>query len=263
MTNPKLSLASHLEAAIQPLKHIQILQHFDTIDSTNREAMRQLEAGVESGQVLITDQQSAGRGRLGRVWHSMQDSLAMSIILRPDIAVEHAPQLSLVTAVAIHQALIPNVPDIRLKWPNDLLIHGAKIAGILTEMRTKSKHVDGIVIGIGVNIKKPLEGWPDDIQQQATDLQSHAISTVSPSSCAMRILQSLDQWYETYLQQGFAPIRKAWWQAHIASQQKVRVFNGKAYITGIATDLDHDGALLLDVHGDIQRITAGEVFLSD
>ncbi|MDQ6973805.1 MAG: biotin--[acetyl-CoA-carboxylase] ligase [Mariprofundaceae bacterium] len=256
-----MSFLSQLEASIQPLKHLHYLEYFETIDSTNREAMRQLEVGVESGTVIIAQQQSSGRGRLGRVWHSMKDGLAMSIILRPDVAAEKVSQLSLVTAVALHQALIHYTPDIRLKWPNDLLIHGAKVSGILTEIQMTSKHVDGVVIGLGVNVKAPPMGWPDDIEQRATDLQSHAIQTVSRSSCAIDILQSLDKWYETYLQQGFSPIRKAWWQAHIASQKNIRVFDGKDYIQGIAIGLDQDGALLLDVQGHVQRLMAGEVFL--
>jgi len=262
MMSLNVSFPSQLEAAIQPLKHLHHLQCFETIDSTNREAMRQLEVGAASGTVIIADEQSAGRGRLGRVWHSMKDALSMSIILRPDVAPEKVSQLSLVTAVALHQALSHDTPDIRLKWPNDLLIHGAKVSGILTEMRMQWKQLDGVVIGLGVNIKKPPMGWPDDIEQDATDLQSHAIQEVSRQSCAVSILQSLDHWYESYLQYGFAPIRKAWWQAHIASQKSVRVFDGKRYIQGIATGLDEDGALLLDVQGNIQRLMAGEVFLN-
>jgi len=263
MMNPKSSFSSQLEASLQPLQHLHALQHFKSIDSTNSEAMRQLEAGAESGKIIIADQQSAGRGRLGRIWHTMEDALAMSIIFRPDLAPEKIPQLSLVTAVALQQALANYCPKIRIKWPNDLFIHGAKVSGILTEMRTQQKHVDGVVIGLGVNLKQPKKGWVNDIHQQVTDLQSHCMQPISRTTCAMQILTSLDHWYDIYLQQGFAAIRNTWWQYHIASKQKVRVFNGNSYIEGVATALDDDGALLLDVQGDIQRIMAGEVFLQD
>lgn len=259
----KTSYHAQLEASLQALKHLHTLQYFKHIDSTNREAMRQLEGEVQSGTVIIADQQSAGRGRLGRVWHTVEDALTMSIIFRPDLPPEKTPQLSLVTAVALQQTLANYCADIRIKWPNDLLIHGAKVSGILTEMRTQQKHVDGVVIGLGVNLKQPKNGWPSDIQQHVTDLQSHCMQPISRTTCAMQILASLDRWYDIYLQQGFAAIRHRWWQYHIASQQKVHVFNGNRYIEGVAIALDDDGALLLDVQGDIQRIMAGEVFLQD
>ncbi|MDQ6953644.1 MAG: biotin--[acetyl-CoA-carboxylase] ligase [Mariprofundaceae bacterium] len=263
MMSPKSSFLSQLEASLQPLQHLYALQYFKHIDSTNQEAMRQLEGGVQSGTVIVAEQQSAGRGRLGRVWHTVEDALAMSIIFRPDLPPEKISQLSLVTAVALQQTLANYCADIRIKWPNDLLIHGAKVSGILTEMRTQQKHVDGVVIGLGVNLKQPQKGWPSDIQQQVTDIQSHCMQPISRTTCAMQILTSLDHWYDIYLQQGFAAIRHTWWQYHIASNQKVRVFNGNSYIEGVATALDDDGALLLDVQGAIQRIMAGEVFLQD
>jgi len=272
MTSPKADCAMNypmdwiasLETAISPLQHLHRIQHFSCIDSTNKEAMRQLETTVASGQIIIADQQSAGRGRLGRTWHTVGDALAISIVLRPDLPPHSVPQLSLVTAVALQQALGHDCPNIGIKWPNDLLIHGAKVSGILTEMRAKPEHVEGVVIGIGVNLRAPQAGWPDDIEQAVTDLQSHATTTqpISRIDCAMRILQSLDEWYDIYLKQGFKPIRVAWWQAHVASGQNVRVFNGQQYIQGMAIGLDDDGALLLDIQGDIQRIVAGEVFLS-
>jgi len=261
MTSLKTAWINKLESAITPLQHLHSVQHFHCIDSTNKEAMRQLETGVASGTIIIADEQSAGRGRLGRTWHTVGDSLAMSILLRPDLPPHQVPQLSLVTAVALHHALLNDCADIRIKWPNDLLIHGAKVSGILTEMRAKPHHVEGVVIGLGVNLSAPKMGWPDDIQQSVTDLQSHALKPIHREACAARILQSFNQFYDIYLNQGFAPIRTAWWQAHVASGQKVRVFNGKDYIEGIAMDLAADGALLLDVDGHLQRIMAGEVFL--
>jgi len=267
MTNPKQDDGfKGIEKAILPLQYLHEYQHFQRIDSTNKEAMRQLESGALSGQIIIADEQYEGRGRLGRTWHTVGDALAMSILLRPKLLPQQIPQLSLVTAVALHQALSCMCSDIHIKWPNDLLIHGAKVSGILTEMRAKPNHVDGVVIGIGVNIRAPQDGWPKDIEQAVTDVQSHASPSslpVSRSACAIRILQALDNCYGQYLHQGFEPIRKAWWQAHVASNQSVRVFNGKEYIHGIAKGLDDDGALLLDRNGKLQRIMAGEVFLDD
>lgn len=239
-------------------KHIQ---HFDSLDSSNREAMRQAESGAKEGTVIFTDKQSAGRGRLGRTWHTTGDALALSIILRPPLSPEKIPQLSLLTAVALQQALSQYCHDIRIKWPNDLLINGAKVSGILTEMRAEPGLVHAVIVGIGINIKAPEQGWPSDISQTVSDLQSHHKQPISRLQCAISVLKSMEQWYSTYLKHGFAPIRDAWWQAHAASGQKVRVHDGQSYIEGIAQALDDDGALLLTTQHGNQRIISGELEL--
>jgi len=256
-------LQRQLSEQLKQSKHLgHTIQHFAKIDSTNHEAMRQAEHGAAEGVVILADQQEAGRGRLGRTWHTINDALAMSIILRPDLPPTQVPQLSLVTAVALHQALSRHCPDIRIKWPNDLLIHGAKVAGILTEMRAQPHQVEAVIVGIGINIKAPQDGWPADIHQSVTDLQCHTSTLISRLACASEIINSLDHWYDIYLQQGFAPIRQAWWDAHVASGEKVRIFDGQRYIEGIAQALDEDGALLLKREGSVQRILAGELFLT-
>jgi len=251
-----------LQAQCSEHRHIgKYIQYFDSLDSSNREAMRQAEAGAKEGTVIIAEQQSAGRGRLGRTWHTVGDALALSIILRPPLSPEQVPQLSLLTAVALQQALSQYCNDIRIKWPNDLLIHGAKVSGILTEMRAEPGLVHAVIVGIGINIKAPEHGWPQDILQTVIDLQSQHTKPISRLQCAASVLKSMDDWYVTYLKKGFAPIRDAWWQAHAASGQRVRVHDGKTYIEGIAQALDDDGALLLSTSNGIQRIIAGELEL--
>ncbi len=234
----------------------------DQIDSTNREAMRQAESGAEEGLVIIANEQTDGRGRLGRNWYTAgEDALAISILLRPDIAPEHVPQLSLLTAVALHRALVRHVPDIRIKWPNDLLFHGAKIAGILTEMRAEPGRVHAVVLGIGLNIRQPLEGWPKEITQRVTDLTTAAGIPVSRLHIAADLIEALDECYDTYLSHGFTRIREWWWEAHAASGQMVRAHGHSGYVEGIAEALDEDGALLMRVDGELQRFVAGDIEL--
>jgi BirA family biotin operon repressor/biotin-[acetyl-CoA-carboxylase] ligase len=231
-------------------------------DSTNREAMRRAEEGAADGLTIFAERQSAGRGRLGRRWHTFPgQALAMSIVLRPPLPPERVPQLSLLTAVALHQALSPLAPSLAIKWPNDLLCHGAKLAGILTEMRAEPGQVHAVIVGIGVNLAAPKDGWPDDITQRVTDLSTLAGHSVSRLDVAARILQAMDSLYAQYLNEGFAPIRDAWWQAHAASGKSVRVHDGKDYIVGTAEALDHDGALLLATPEGQRRIVAGDLEL--
>lgn len=234
----------------------------DEIDSTNREVMRQAEAGADEGLVIIANRQTMGRGRLGRSWHTAENSsLALSILLRPSIEPEKVPQLSLLTAVALHRALSKLAPNIGIKWPNDILYDGAKVAGILTEMRGEPGQVHAVVIGVGVNIRRPESGWPKDITQRVTDLSTASGKKTNRLETALAIIKEMELSYHEYLTNGFAPIREAWWQAHAASGHKVRAHGSDGYVEGIAEALDSDGALLLRVCGELQRFIAGDIEL--
>jgi len=239
-------------------KQIMVLEE---TGSTNQDAMQQAEAGAEEGLVIFANRQHQGKGRLGRSWHTMSGSLAVSILLRPDLPPEQVPQLSLLTAVALHEVLSRYAPDLRIKWPNDLLHHGKKVAGILTEMRAEPGRVHAVVLGFGINLAAPADGWPADINKPATDLATISTSPVSRTALSIAILNALDQWYDICLQHGFAPVHRAWWQAHVASGARVSVYDGRQYIEGIATALDDDGALLLDTGNGIKRIIAGDLEL--
>ena len=237
---------------------------FDEIDSTNRETMRQAEAGADEGLVIIANRQTSGRGRLGRSWHTAEnDSLALSILLRPDIPPEKVPQLSLLTAVALYRALSEFVPSIGIKWPNDIMHNGAKIAGILTEMRGEPGQVHAAVIGIGVNIRRPAKGWPEEITQRVSDLSTASGRDLNRLDTAVAIIRAMERDYREYSANGFAPIREAWWRAHAASGHKVRAHGSDGYVEGIAEALDDDGALLLRVGGQLQRFIAGDIELMD
>ncbi len=230
-------------------------------DSTNRQAMLAAERGEAAGLVVFAERQLAGRGRMGRPWHTLPESLACSVMLRPPLPPEKVPQLSLMTAVALHQAISAFAPDIAIKWPNDLLYRGAKLAGILTEMRAEPGHVHAVVLGFGINLAAPVEGWPADIARTATDLNTLCARPPSRLELATCVLHALDEWYHRYLEEGFAPVHRAWWQAHAASGCKVRVHDGQAYVDGIASALDDDGALLLQTPAGTRRIIAGDLEL--
>jgi len=233
----------------------------DETGSTNQDIMQLAEEGAAEGLVLFANRQRRGKGRMGRVWHTLPESLAVSVLLRPDLPPEQVPQLSLLTAVALHDALSVYAPDLRIKWPNDLLYHGAKVAGILTEMRAEPGRVHAVVLGFGINLQAPVDGWPGDITQAVTDLATISAQRVSKLEIAVAVLEALDQWYDIYLQDGFAPVHAAWWKAHAASGDKVRVHNGQGYIEGVASALDDDGALLLQTVSGVQRIIAGDLEL--
>ncbi|MDX8406742.1 MAG: biotin--[acetyl-CoA-carboxylase] ligase [Mariprofundus sp.] len=233
----------------------------DQTGSTNADVMRMAGQGEAEGLVLVAARQRAGRGRLGRLWHTLPDSLAVSVLLRPPLPPERVSQLSLLVAVALHDALQVYAPELRIKWPNDLMFDGAKVAGMLIEMRAEPGSVQAVVPGFGINLYPPVDGWPADITQSVTDLSTAAGARVKRLDVLVSVLQRLDYWYGLYLQQGFKPVREAWWQAHAASNQQVRVHDGRGYIYGIARALADDGALLLETDQGIQRIIAGDLEL--
>lgn len=240
-------------------KPIEVLEE---TDSTNREAMRRAEIDINEGLVVIANHQREGRGRLGRSWFTAgNDSLAMSVLLKPDARPEHVPQLSLLAAVAVQRALASFAPTVRIKWPNDLLAGGAKLAGILTEMRAEPGRVHAVVIGIGINVRKPGSGWPKTITQPATDISTLAGRNISRLEVAAAVINALDDCYREYLDHGFVRIREWWWEAHAAGGKIVRAHSDDGYVEGIAEALDEDGALLLRVDGELRRFIAGDIEL--
>ena len=234
------------------------------VDSTNSELMRMATDGEDpapGGTVLLAERQTRGRGRLQRNWlTTAQYSLAMSVLLRPPLAPTEVAQLPLLTAVAVQQALAPIAPLV-IKWPNDILCKGRKLAGILTEMRAEPGAVHSVVIGIGINVRPPEGGWPDELAAIAGDLDSVSGRTLRRMDVATAVLQRLDALYHDYLEHGFDSVRAAWWQAHAACGKPVRVHHGTGYIDGIAEALDADGALLLRTASGLTRVIAGDLEL--
>lgn len=236
------------------------IEHLDSTDSTNLEILRRAEQGAKEGLVIFAERQTNGRGRMGRRWHTLPASaLAFSVLLRPAVPPQRVCELPLVAGYAIHRALSPLAPNIGLKWPNDLVHQGAKLGGILTEMRAEPGLVHAVAIGIGLNIHPPRTGWPQDIGQPVTDLASVSRGRLRRQQVAAACIAALDACYRNWLEQGFEPIRKAWWQAHVAPDGWVRVRDAEGSIEGIARGLDDDGALLLETASGIQRIIAGDL----
>lgn len=238
------------------------IQHFESLDSTNKEVLRQAKDGAQEGLTIVAEQQSHGKGRLGRKWETVDHALAMSVLLRPSIDTTKVSQLSLVSAVAAHEALSLFAPQTRIKWPNDLLIDGKKVCGILTEMQ-QSKHGLAVVVGMGINVSEPASGWAKDMRTPPTHLHAYSQHNISKDDVLQAILESLNTWYSRFIQDGFFPIRHAWEKAHIANGQTVSVHDGNTYIQGIALGLADDGALRLLVNGEEQRIIAGDVSLME
>lgn len=226
--------------------------HYDTIGSTNDEAKRLAAAGAAHGSAVHADEQTAGRGRLARQWFSPPGNLYMSVLLRLDVPVSRLSELSFLTAVALADtvdALLPKSLRATLKWPNDVLVNGAKIAGILLE------HQDGAtIVGAGLNV---LHAPTTGSYKTASIVANGGMATVDGARDIL--LRQLGLHLEQWLQQGFEPIRAAWLARAHPVGSPLRVGLGARVLEGRFAGLDTDGALLLDTADGRRRITAGDV----
>jgi len=237
---------------------LKILQ---AVDSTNLQLKIQAEAGASEGTVLVADQQLAGKGRLGRQWVSPAGvNLYCSVLLRPVIPVQQAPQLTFLSAVAVVDAL-ETVGGVKaeVKWPNDILIGGAKIAGLLNEMSAETEQITYVVLGIGVNLNMTATQFPSELNYPATSVLLETGRPVVRRIFLRALLERLDFYYAEFLRQGFAPIRQRWEQLCPIINRQVTVDSGPvATVVG----LEADGALRLQFDTGIsERIVAGDVRL--
>jgi len=233
---------------------------FDAVSSTMDEAFRLGNENCPEGTVVCAEFQTKGRGRLGRVWASPKGKgLYFSIVLRPNLALAHLPQMTLMSAVALAEA-IEEVSGVEpsIKWPNDILLNNQKLAGILTELRAESDQVRFVVLGIGLNINSSA----NQLVPAATSLKIAANRPFNRCEVFQAILRSLEKGYLRLLDHDFAGIRKEWKKRSATLQKKVRITDSSGTIEGIAVDLDQDGALLIrQDSGAIVRKSAGDVIL--
>jgi BirA family biotin operon repressor/biotin-[acetyl-CoA-carboxylase] ligase len=236
------------------------LCHYATLGSTNDEAKALARAGAPGGTLVWADEQTAGRGRRGRVWLSPPGNLYLSLVLRPDGAPARAAQLSFVAALGLGDALVALTGpalQLRYKWPNDLLANDRKFAGILLESETSSSDsVDFVVVGVGVNIVLA----PDDVEFPATSLAAQGVATVTPAALLAGFARHFEIWALRWRAEGFAPVRAAWLARASGLGEQVRVRLERSTLCGRFLDLDDDGALVLDGAQGRRRIAAGEVF---
>jgi BirA family biotin operon repressor/biotin-[acetyl-CoA-carboxylase] ligase len=234
---------------------------FDRLDSTNEEAKRLAADGAEDGTLVWARSQSAGRGRRGRSWESPPGNLYLSLILRPDCALAQAAQLGMVAAVAMGDAIgtvMPPLTEVWLKWPNDILVNGAKVGGILLESSARAAdELEWLVLGIGVNV----ESYPENTAFPATCLGQESPEPVTVEQLLAAFGRWFLSWTNTWLEDGFAPVRAAWLARAWKRGEPIQVRVEGQTLDGIFHDLDADGALLLELAGGERRcITAADVF---
>jgi BirA family transcriptional regulator, biotin operon repressor / biotin---[acetyl-CoA-carboxylase] ligase len=241
------------------------IHYEDSVLSTQKIAHRLAYEDVPEGTVVIAEEQISGRGRMERRWYSPKyTGIWMSLIIRPQIPLPKAPQLTLLTAVSIVQAieeLTGLVPEI--KWPNDILLNGKKITGILTELQAESDRIHSIIIGIGVNVNQTTDDFPLDLQKTATSLLIEKGKEISRASLIKGIFSQFEKMYLLYLDKGFLPIKLLWesYATSIGKQLIARTLTGT--IEGKALGITEDGVLRIqDRDGMIHEVYSADIELS-
>ncbi|MCB9771457.1 MAG: biotin--[acetyl-CoA-carboxylase] ligase [Candidatus Omnitrophica bacterium] len=229
----------------------------ETIVSTMDEAVRLGIEGAAVGTIVCAESQTKGRGRLGREWVSpLGKGIYASLLLRPKSPLSEVSQLTLVSAVAICEALraVSGV-DAKIKWPNDILIGGKKVAGILTELNAEMDRVRFVVIGFGINVNTLAPQLP----AHATSLKLEAKKDFLRVPVVQEILRSFEKWLDIFEKDGFVSIRKRWKDLSFTLGQKVKFIEPSREIVGVAFDLAPDGSLLLrQDSGDIVKKNSGD-----
>lgn len=236
------------------------LLRYDTLGSTNDEAKRLAEAGAPAWTVVWAQAQTAGRGRRGRAFVSPRGNLYLSVILRPEGPAASVAQLGFAAALAVGEGLAAVLPpgrDIRYKWPNDVLVDGRKIAGILLESSaTPAGGVAWLVAGLGLNIVSHPEGtdWP------ATSLAALGAGTVTVEAMLAEAISVFHRWVSVWRRCGFEPVRGAWLARAYGLGEAVAVRLPRESFSGRFIDLDRDGVLLVETEAGPRRVAAGEIF---
>jgi len=239
------------------------LHWFEEIGSTNDQAKELAVEGAEHGEVVVAEAQTSGRGRRGRVWSSPpRRNLYLSVVLRPDLPPARAAELTLVASVAVCDALRHAGVEAGIKWPNDLLVSGRKIAGILTELAADPDRVQWVVIGIGVNVNTRAEDFPEDLRGEATSILLERGVPAPRALFAAACLTALEEWLDRHAEDGFEVVREAWRERSVTLGKRVSVLADDREVVGVAEDIDPQGALLVrDGDGEVHRFLAGDVTL--
>ena len=252
------------EAELESLKNTQWagceIYCFDSIDSTNTKAKELAEAGHPSGTLVVADQQTLGRGRRGRSWESPAGTgIFMTLMLKPDINPNNASMLTLVAAMATARAITEVTGKAaQIKWPNDIVMNGKKVVGILTEMSAQFDYINHIVVGIGINVHN--EEFPEEIAKTASSLLLECGHRIHRASLIEAFLEEFERLYAVYLEtEDMSGLQKEYDSLLVNRGRQVRVLDPKEPFEGKAMGITKKGELIVDTWESRKLVSSGEV----
>jgi len=238
---------------------------FQEVDSTSEEAARLAVRGASEGTVVIAHAQRRGRGRMGRQWASPPGlGVYLSVILRPPIPAQQAPVLTLLGAVATAEA-IDRATGLAtgIKWPNDLIVRGRKVGGVLGEAAVEGASVQHVILGIGLNVDQTEADFEGRLQTAATSLRIESGRAIDRIAMIRSLCESLDSWYERFLSDGIVPVLERVRERCLTLGCQIVGRSGDEELRGLAVGIDDTGALVIrDAHAQLRRLVAGDVTLT-
>ncbi|NEW06042.1 biotin--[acetyl-CoA-carboxylase] ligase [Paenibacillus sp. SYP-B3998] len=240
------------------------LHIYGEVDSTQTIAHALVASGAPEGTLVLAESQTSGRGRMGRKWHSPRGKgIWMSLVLTPQIPVFFMPQLTLLSAVALCRSIQKVVKvNIGIKWPNDLLIDGKKVSGILLESSGEDERLKYVIAGIGISANLKVEDYPEELRSLATSLAIASGTVIPRETLVQAFLLEFEELYALYLDKGFAPIRLLWEALSVTLHRPIRTHTHSGVVEGIAESLDDSGALtVVTSAGEKVKIYSGDIEL--
>ncbi|WP_062198223.1 biotin--[acetyl-CoA-carboxylase] ligase [Massilibacterium senegalense] len=238
----------------------QIVYAYESITSTQEVAKQLSVEGAKEGTIVVAEEQTKGRGRMNRPWNSKKsDGIYFSLILKPKISIQEAPQLTLLAAVGIVRA-IKKVTDLdcHIKWPNDVLLNGRKLVGILTELQAEADQIHSVMIGIGINVNQ--KRFPKELEKIATSLYLQMNKKIERVQVLQAVLEELEELYEDYIQYGFDVVKMLWESYAISIGKEIHAHTLRGTITGTAKGITKQGVLLLeDANGVVHEIYSADI----
>jgi len=247
-------------------KYGRHIHYYETCKSTQLIAHDEEKNGAADGTVVIAEEQTAGRGRMARPWSSTADKgVWMSVITRPSLTPQQAPQMTLVAAVAVTRAIQEMTgidPDI--KWPNDILIKGKKVTGILTELQADPDQVKAVILGIGMNVNQNESDFPEELHGIATSLKMLTGEPIDRAQLIAKTLGFLEIYTDLYVKHGFGPIKLLWEGYSSTTGKRIRAVMLNETIVGTALGISEEGVLELKLDdGTIRGIYSADIELSN
>lgn len=235
--------------------------YYEELDSTNIKAAELAKAGAEHGTVVVADRQTAGKGRRGRTWESPAgENIYMSVLLRPEFEPAKAPMLTLVMAYSVTEVLKKQgFPDIQIKWPNDIILSGKKVCGILTEMQLKGTAIDHVIVGTGINVN--TKEFPKELDEKATSLYLESSTSFERNDIIEQIVVHFEHVYQQFTEiQDLSFLQKEYNSMLVNVGKEVRILEPENTYMALSRGINDKGELLVTTSdGEEKKIYAGEV----
>ncbi len=255
--SPGVLAPAEIKAGLKTRMMGKNIHYFKETESTNILA-RDMAGSVEEGTVVIAESQTGGRGRMGRKWISPEGGIWLSVILKPKMQPLHAPRITLLAGVAVAKTIRSYGLPAKIKWPNDVLINGKKVCGILTEIGAEMDSIQYVVVGVGIDANVDTETFPEEFRDTSTSLKNELGYDINRVEFVQELLIELEALYLKFQNEGFTSIIEEWRMMSATIGEWVKITTQSRIMYGEAVGVDSDGALILETgEGRLEKIVAG------